>query len=665
MHSQSIILEELKNVLYEVDEQYFINEKMDKMKIIKDFRNYNKDLLSAVINNDMLNRHFSTSIQGTVILKIESLIRLIEADTLWKDSYTNYVNSIGLTSGGDFLTQNQSVVLDFPYKDSVLKAGMTKEDVAKEDAEEQYYHELVHLEEIDRMYDSKLLVNAKRYSSEGVLDAVSFDDEDNLILKGNNLIALHSLKDRYAGKVKLIYLDPPYYFDNPADGSFAYNTDFQLSTWLVFIKNRIEIALDLLKEDGYLAIQSNDTGVFHLKVLLDDIFGNLANKGGFINDIIVKMSDLSGPKMAHVTKKVPKIKEHILLYAKNVNLHQLNPQREPSDWDKSIDSKRYTSYVEKNNSLNPEDWEYTTVRKKLKSIGLEYGSKEAYEFLINNSENVYRTAANSTLTKISKKNKFNRNVFTPVITGSGMDKYVYKDEEVIFASSKIVDINNVLTPTESISDVWMNIALNDLSNEGGSVDLKNGKKPEALIKQLIELTTNENDLVLDFFMGTATTQATSLKLNRQFIGIEQMDYIEDKSVKRLLNAINGENRGISRAVNWAGGGSFVYAELMPKSRGYIDSIGNAETYDDLRRIYKIMLDSVSVNFKTDLERLDSDLNEQIRSLSGMKDALLAIIDKNQLYYNYSEIDDQNVRDLISDTDYKFNKVFYEGEGTDG
>src|SRR5699024_233352 len=118
------------------------------------------------------------------------------------------------------------------------------------------------------------------------------------------------------------------------------------------------------------------------------------------------------------------------LYAKNVNLHQLNPQREPSDWDKSIDSKRYTSYVEKNNSLNPEDWEYTTVRKKLKSIGLEYGSKEAYEFLINNSENVYRTAANSTLTKISKKNKFNRNVFTPVITGSGMDKYVYKDEEV-------------------------------------------------------------------------------------------------------------------------------------------------------------------------------------------------------------------------------------------
>lgn len=177
MHSQSIILEELKNVLYEVDEQYFINEKMDKMKIIKDFRDYNKDLLSAVINNDMLNRHFSTSIQGTVILKIESLIRLIEADTLWKDSYTNYVNSIGLTSGGDFLTQNQSVVLDFPYKDSVLKAGMTKEDVAKEDAEEdaeeQYYHELVHLEEIDRMYDSKLLVNAKRYSSEGVLDAVS------------------------------------------------------------------------------------------------------------------------------------------------------------------------------------------------------------------------------------------------------------------------------------------------------------------------------------------------------------------------------------------------------------------------------------------------------------------------------------------------------------
>lgn len=661
MGMETKINKEIRSILEKFGDKYFIEDSIHKNKVIQDLDAYNKKLLKEFIQNETIKDNFTVDIEGNTILQTNKLIELFEVDEYWQDSYTKYSKKIGLTSKGKFIDESTDVVLDFPFKDTVLKAGMTKEDVEKEDNEESYYHESIACEEIDSMLDKKIMVYAKRYTAEGATEARNFQDDDNLVLKGNNLIALHTIKERYAGKVKLVYLDPPYYFLNSTDDTFAYNSDFKLSTWLVFMKNRIELTLDLLKEDGYLVIQMNDYGVFHLKVLLDEIFQR-NTAGGFVNHISVKMSDLSGPKMAHVNKKIPKIKEHLLIYAKNYDSSSINPLREASNWDSAIDAKRYTSFVDTKGKDNPEEWEYTTVRKKLQSLGMEYGSKGAYDFLMDNSDKVYRTAANPSLTKLSKKNKFNRNIFTPVTTSTGLEKYVYKDEEVIFASSKIEIIDGVRTPSESISDIWLNIALNDLSNEGGGVDLDNGKKPEALLKRILEATTNEGDIVLDYFMGTATTQATALKLKRKFIGIEQMDYIQDKSVQRLINTINGEKRGISKITNWQGGSSFVYVELMPKSRGFIDSINNATSIAELKTIYKEMIDIGDLDFRADLEKISKLINSDELTLIEVKKLLNSVIDKNQLYYNYSEIDDENVRDLITDNDYAFNKSFYKERG---
>ncbi len=161
-------------------------------------------------------------------------------------------------------------------------------------------------------------------------------------------------------------------------------------------------------------------------------------------------------------------------------------------------------------------------------------------------------------------------------------------------------------------------------------------------------------------MGSGTTQAVAHKMNRRYIGIEQMDYINTVSVPRLQKVIEGEQGGISEDVEWEGGGSFVYVELMEKNRGFLKSIQDAKTQAELHDVFDFMLKEAEIDFRVDLEVIKDTLYDL--SFEEQKKTLIKIIDKNQLYYNYSEIDDENVRDLISDGDYAFNKNFYDEGG---
>ena len=188
------------------------------------------------------------------------------------DSYTRFKNRIGLTdSRGDLISQSNEVVLSFPYKDCVLEGGQTKDDQKRDEV---FYNETLAPDEVDRLLYPKVLVNAKRYTENGVEEGVTFHDGDNLIIKGNNLLAIASLLKRYEGKVKCIYIDPPYYFNERKEAdSFKYNSNFSLSTWLVFMKNRLDIAKRLLAKGGTIWISIGEDGMHYLKVLADDIFG--------------------------------------------------------------------------------------------------------------------------------------------------------------------------------------------------------------------------------------------------------------------------------------------------------------------------------------------------------------------------------------------------------
>lgn len=162
-------------------------------------------------------------------------------------------------------------------------------------------------------------------------------------------------------------------------------------------------------------------------------------------------------------------------------------------------------------------------------------------------------------------------------------------------------------------------------------------------------------------MGSATTQAVAMKMKRRFIGIEQMDYINSVSIPRLEKVIDGDQGGISKAVNWQGGGSFVYTELLVKNMSYLKDIIHSKTTEELNSVYESMLqgtdtdEPADISFRVDLSKID-----WAQGFDDNKRLLIKLLDKNGLYYNYSEIDDMNVRDLVSHEDYSFNKAFYEG-----
>ena len=250
----------------------------------------------------------------------------------------------------------------------------------------------------------------------------------------------------------------------------------------------------------------------------------------------------------------------------------------------------------------------------------------------------------------------------PFMTGKQPFRRVFRDEDE--KNEKPSAVRSDFLLREFISTLLIkskNKQGNDEIDQLFSRDEFDYAKPEQLLRAIIDITTSENDLVLDFFMGSGTTQAVAHKMNRRYIGIEQMDYINTVSVPRLQKVIEGEQGGISKDVEWQGGGSFVYIELMEKNRGFINSIRDAETTTELREVFTFMLEEAEIDFRVDLEVAKDTLAKL--SLNEQKKLLIKIIDKNQLYYNYSEIDDDNVRDLIDENDYSFNKFFY-SEGDD-
>lgn len=275
----SKIMETTKSILKEFGNTYFSDKgTLKRNKVIEDLDAYTPMLMKALLANQLIHDTYTESVviddKSVEIFKLNQFIEMFTYKEYWQDSYTKFENKIGLTAGGKFIDETADVVLDFPFKDTVLKAGMTKED--QKDADEPFLHETIAKAEIDQLLEPKIFVNATKYDKEN-LEGVSTDkfDDENLIIKGNNLIALHSLKERYTGRVKLIYLDVPYFFkQHKENDSFKYNSNFKLSTWLTFMKNRLEIAKSFLRQDGSIWIHVGEDGMHYLKVLADSVFGS-------------------------------------------------------------------------------------------------------------------------------------------------------------------------------------------------------------------------------------------------------------------------------------------------------------------------------------------------------------------------------------------------------
>lgn len=558
------LLSQIKEVLLKFP-KYWEKDVLLRNKVAEDLRNYNQELIEALLSNQLVKDTYSITLNSTNIFKIEEFISMLRYKNYWENSYTKYSNEIGLTSEGKYLNYNTDVVLDFPHKDSVLEGGMTKEDQGKKEI---YYHNVLAKEEIDTLLSPKVLTNIKKYDKNGKHDIDDFTDQDNLIIKGNNLIALHSLKERYENKIKMIYIDPPY---NTGNDSFKYNDKFNHSTWLAFVKNRLEIAYSLLSQDGSIYIQIDNNEVHYLKVLMDEIFG----ENNFQREIIWVLKGVSGYKS--MINNFVRGHETILFYSKSSEFSF---------------NKQYLPYSE------------------------------------------------AQLKRFTKKDKDGR-TYKPITKTRRM----YLDE------AKGIPI----------SDVWDDIAsFQTVVNAQERVGF-NTQKPEKLIQRIIDSSSNKGDIILDFFMGSSTTQAVAHKMGRQYIGIEQMDYINTVSVPRLQKVIEGEQGGISKDVDWKGGGGFVYAELASLNERYVKDIQQASNEAELEKVLSTMKESAYLNFKVDLERVSSkDKGYNALSLEEKKEVLIQVLDMNQLYLSYSEIEDEQYK--IPQDVKAFNHSFYQKEG---
>lgn len=515
------------------------------------------DLLKLLYNNETTRERFFTDVDGISVFDKVGFGWVINNRQFLPDSYTRYKNKVGITNGnGEYISTSNDVELVFPYKDCVLEGGQTKEDQKRSEI---FYNETLAPDEVDRLLYPKVLTKAKRYTADGVVENVVFSENDSLIVKGNNLLTISSLLSKYEGKIKLIYIDPPY---NTGTDSFGYNDKFNRSAWLTFMKNRLEIAKRLLSVDGAIYVQLDYHQAHYAKVLMDEIFG----EDNFQREIIWRIGWLSGYK----TMDNNWIRNHdtILFYSKN-------PEN----------CKFIKHYIPK---------------EEFKDIATSNAERYPIEDVWNGNE--YDDLNSIAIVSFS---------------GETVSKMLSKDDEV------------------------------------------KGQKSEKLIERIIKAHTEPGDVVLDFFGGTGTTAAVSMKTGRRFIICEQLDKHIDIAIRRLEKVIAGEQSGVSKRNNWQGGGSFVYCELAKMNQKYVDDIQTATNDSEIVAIWEEMLKTGFISCKVNPSEIDMEDTDFVElSLDDKKRFLMEMLDKNQLYVNYCDIEDETF--AVSEADKVFTKSFYGG-----
>lgn len=314
-------LDELKKVL-SFDER-FVGEanQIIKTKVSDAARANDGKLLKALLNNDLLKEAFFTKVDDIYVFDKNKFVWILESKEFLPDSFTMYKNKIGLVdSNNNLISQKEAVSLVWPYKDCVLEGGQTKEDQKRDEI---FYNETLAPDQVNRLLAPKVLGNAKRYTKGRIEENIEFKEDDNLIIKGNNLLALSSLLERYEGQVQLIYIDPPF---NTGGDSFKYNDKFNRSAWLTFIKNRLLISKRLLSKSGSIVVHIDWHEAHYLKILLDEIF----RENNFKNEIIWSYS--SGGDYKNTFAK----KHDTIFWYSNSDIYKFFPE------DKMVCEKRGT-----------------------------------------------------------------------------------------------------------------------------------------------------------------------------------------------------------------------------------------------------------------------------------------------------------------------------------
>lgn len=657
---ENTYLEELSSLLQSDERLVNQDGKLLKTKITELAQQLDTELVKLLLNNSRLKKFFFKDIDGALIFDQEKFLTFVHNEAFLADSYTAFKNKIGLaTSKNDYISERNEIVLNWPYKDCILEGGQNKED---EKRDEVFWNETLGADQQDVLLTPKVLGGFKKYDKDGEHEVKELTEDDNFIIRGNNLLVLHTLKKRYLGKVKLIYIDPPYNKDNDS----FYNDSFKRSTWLTFMKNRFEIARDLLTNDGIILIQIDITQQHYLGVLLDEIFQSKP-----ISLISIKVKSPSGDS-SKSEGYLEDVSEYIYVYSKSSKVKNIKPITIKEIVDENSKTvEQYHQLLMSKGTIGNLSFSfdiggqsnktridvYNIEGFKLENIPVSQRTKEIY---VDNYEKICRTAKFSG--EFLKQFNGKRGVFCFKYTpsrgknaGVETETYVVNGEGLIFLKdfSEITEIDGdaVVAKIERATNIITDISWQGIANEGG-VALSKGKKPEELIRRIIEWSTNPGDIVLDYHVGTGTTAGVAHKMSRRYLGIEQLSYGENDAVVRLRNAIDGDQTGISKNVDWKGGGSFVYAYLKNDVNVFIEAVRDAKNGEELLKLLDTVLASNFLSYRVDPKKLHK---EEFKKLSNdeQKSLLIELVEKNKLYVNYQDLNDESYK--IDENTKKLNK----------
>jgi adenine-specific DNA-methyltransferase len=622
--------------LLATEPSYIIDGKIAKDIVVESALNLDTTLLDLLSTDQKLSKHFFKKTKEHLIFDKVKFQKFILNKDFLPDSYTKFQINIGLSTEDDYIKDDDRVVLNWPYKDCFLEGGQDTEDTKRNEI---FWNEALAPDEITRLLKPKVLSGAQKFDEKGN-KAKKFDlsENNNLIIKGNNLLALHTLKSRYGSRVDVIYIDPPYYFDeNKASDTFSYNSNFKLSTWLTFMKNRLEISKKLLSSKGVIFISTNDEGVYYLKMLCDEVFGNEK----YITNFIWKKragggNDSEGVAMDH---------EYILCYGNVAGLRKLEFNEEQL--------KKYEFKDSKITTHGPYSLKNLHDSSLQDSKGLHHDIVCPDGSILLGKD--YQWKCNKVT--FDERNEDDRIVFSQDKNGKWRVQYkiyLYENKGQLIYDENGKIIQKGIIPNAMLDSV--------ASNSDGTKDLKtlfpevkkvfSYPKPVKLLKHLLKIVDNKNAIVLDFFAGSGTTAHATLDLNKEdggnrlFVLIEQMDYIETLTVERIKRAIKhfGFNSG------------FVYLELLELNQMFVSKIKKASEKTQLMAIWQEMLDKAFLGYRaSDSKLLRSSTLENL-SITDLKKFLLDTIDTNMLYVPITEIEDSEYG--VDSATKEYNKEFF-------
>lgn len=635
------LLDDLKGLLQQ-DERLVVDGKLLKNKIIELALQLDSGLIKILLSHKSIKAHFFQEVDQVMVFDKIKFQKFVSNKAFLPDSYTSYKNRIGLISEDEFIKENKYVILAWPYKDCVLEGGQSKSDAKRNEV---FWNETLAPDEIDRLLQPKVLRNFRKFSSNKVEDISELNSENNLLFKGNNLLSLHTLKTVYVGKIKLIYIDPPY---NTGKDSFGYNDSFNHSAWLTFMKNRLEVSKELLSNDGVIFISIDVNEQAYLKILCDEIFG----RDNFVGEIIWETATDNNATQISVEH------EYVICYAKN--------KATQSKW--QIQSEKaqaiQTKYLElRETNKNDIDQIEKDLRNWINSIKksneIDISGVSHYSYV---DEKGVFYPGNSANTKpggyifdiihpITKKvcNKPANGYRWPEKTFWDADK----NGDVLWGEDEN-SIPKIKKRLDTATELLKGYFYEDNRKSTKALTKLMGKKvfdnPKSinLLKKIIKFTTSKNDIILDYFAGSGSTAEAVLQVNkeedtkRRFILCEQMDYAESVTAKRIQKCLDKE--------------TFVYCELAKLNKYYSDLIIEATSKEKIKELWTRIKKEALINWRVNISKVDellasnSDLNIQ-----DIQSIINETLDKNQMYVPLSEINDKDY--IISPLEIKLNNQF--------